>query len=412
MKYEWVIVGGGVAGIVLSEILTREGHNVLLIEKNDKLASAATREFHEWIHMGSLYTLVPDKLMTLKFILGAIDDLLEYYASFERMNLLPTEAGLLIKNGMGWFEDNYIHFNYRIRGRKLVLPWMLIVARSIFLIDRIKKHDWLRRRAGVVDHFKIGRTSSIAKNFQSLLKSKNKFYKIETPDFTTNSRVLLRDIVTTAIKNNLEVSLSNPLLRIEGSGDTKVLVTGNGTIKADNVVLCSGREISKFVDAKVKTSYAPIAVVKGVPQEAKSFVELDYFTKNCINIVVKKNGFGLAGGISVNKESECGDYIDFVIKEHRKLNTDMEVMKTYIGYKNEITFENQPRNYLYHIIPHMEGVWFVIPGKFTLAFSIAPEFYRRVYGRNPRKVFQTYTDDGSYSDLVAETVWSDVANLK
>ena len=30
--YDWLIVGGGIAGISLSEILTREGHSVALIE--------------------------------------------------------------------------------------------------------------------------------------------------------------------------------------------------------------------------------------------------------------------------------------------------------------------------------------------------------------------------------------------
>ena len=71
-KYDWAIVGGGIAGIALSEILTREGHSVVLIEKNNKLASQTTRDFHEWIHTGALYTLIPDKLITLKFILGQL----------------------------------------------------------------------------------------------------------------------------------------------------------------------------------------------------------------------------------------------------------------------------------------------------------------------------------------------------
>jgi len=43
MRYEWVIVGGGVTGIVLSEILTREGHSVLLVDKADQLASETTK---------------------------------------------------------------------------------------------------------------------------------------------------------------------------------------------------------------------------------------------------------------------------------------------------------------------------------------------------------------------------------
>ena len=35
--------------IAIAEILTREGHSVVLVEKNKKLASVATREFHEWV---------------------------------------------------------------------------------------------------------------------------------------------------------------------------------------------------------------------------------------------------------------------------------------------------------------------------------------------------------------------------
>ena len=31
MKYEWAVVGGGIAGIVLTEILAREGHSLFLI---------------------------------------------------------------------------------------------------------------------------------------------------------------------------------------------------------------------------------------------------------------------------------------------------------------------------------------------------------------------------------------------
>ena len=35
--FDWIIVGGGIAGISLSEILTREGHSVALIEKKISL---------------------------------------------------------------------------------------------------------------------------------------------------------------------------------------------------------------------------------------------------------------------------------------------------------------------------------------------------------------------------------------
>ena len=65
-KYEWAVIGSGIAGVITSEILTREGHSVILIEKNEKLASETSRDFHEWMHTGSLFTLIPDNLKTLK----------------------------------------------------------------------------------------------------------------------------------------------------------------------------------------------------------------------------------------------------------------------------------------------------------------------------------------------------------
>ena len=90
-SYDWIVVGGGIAGISVAEILTREGHSVALLEKNKKLASVATKEFHEWVHTGSLYTLVKDQMKTLKYILGSLDDLFEFYSCFENMNIVPTE---------------------------------------------------------------------------------------------------------------------------------------------------------------------------------------------------------------------------------------------------------------------------------------------------------------------------------
>ena len=90
----------------------------------------------------------------------------------------------------------------------------------------------------------------------------------------------------------------------------------------------------------------------------------------------------------------------------------MRVVDRYIGEKNEITFKGEDRNYLYHIHDSNKysNVWSIIPGKFTLAFSLAPEFYRRVYKRNPRKVFKTQTEIRKYSAFVANTVWWDAIN--
>ena len=153
-------------------------------------------------------------------------------------------------------------------------------------------------------------------------------------------------------------------------------------------------------------------IVDGVSKSTRSFVELDYFPKNCINILTKEDGIGLIGGITLKDINKCDDYLDFVIKEQKKLNPNLKVLEKYIGRKNELIFKNEDRNYLYHINPihGYKNVWSIIPGKFTLAFSLAPEFYRRIYFKNPRKAFKSYIDKGEYSSLVANTAWYDAIN--
>lgn len=412
-SYEWAVIGGGIAGIAVSEILAREGHSVVLVDQNQKLASATTRDFHEWIHTGALYTLVPDRLLTLKFILGAVDDLIEYYSAFDRMNLMPTMAGLSIDSRSdGWFSPNYIRFKYRIKGRKIVFPWLVGVARSLHINEKLHGHDWLRRRAGELGPLKdsIWR-EAIARSIK-LLGYRDKFLEFQTTDFTTNSRLLLRDIVGTAVGNGLTVSLGNKVEKVTEDGQSLVVHGQKDSFRASQVAVCAGAGTSDFTESEVTTSYAPIAVVRGVSPEMTSFVELDYFRKNCINILTKKNGVGLIGGITVNHREECDPYLDFVIAEHKKLNPDLQVIERYVGYKNEVTFKTQERNYLYHInsVEGRKNMWSIIPGKFTLAFSLAPEFYRRVYSKNPRKSFVTHQSDERTANMVANTAWYDAWN--
>ena len=386
--YDWIIAGGGIAGISLCEILTREGHSVALIEKNNKLASETTREFHEWVHTGSLYTLEKDKMKTLKYILGSLDDLLEFYSSFSKMNLKPTENGFKInENEKSWFNPNYINFKYRLKNRKFLFQWLYTISKSITLIDAIKKHDWLRRRAGILESLMASYYLPIIKNLIKIIFTKKKFLKIKTTDFTTNSRILLSDMLATASRNGLEIFTNSELIEIKNLNGNVVANCKNGSFQGKNMAVCLGAGIEKFSNFRIKKSFAPIAVVKNIKDDAESFVELDYFKKNCINIITKNKSMGLIGGISLNKESDIEKYFNFMIDEHKKLNPEIKVLKKYVGEKNEVSLNNKNRNYLFHInsVTKYENVWSVIPGKFTLAFSLAPEFYRIIYKKIQKK---------------------------
>lgn len=412
-EYEWAIVGAGVVGIFIAEILTREGHSVILIEKNEKLAAETTREFHEWIHMGSLYTLIPDNLMTLKFLLGAVDDIFEYYGCYKGMNLVPTECGMDMKNvRRPWFNKNFIHFKFRLGGRKITFPWLFGIARAVFLIDRIKEHDWLRKRAGVLDPFKL-RFKEVFRILRELVKHPHKFYDYETPDFTTNSRNLLNDIFSGAILNGLKLSAGNEFVSYYKDGSSIVVEGKKESFRVKNILFSNGENLSEQVSSRVKVSYAPMAVIKNVSPETTSFVELDYYPQNCINILTKDDGVAVIGGISFSDMEKCDPYIEEVIRKHREYNPQLEVLHKYTGKKSEVILSHKDdRNYLYHILHIQDNVWGIIPGKFTLAFSIAPEFYRRIYKRNPSKINPVANKTGENTDVMSNTVWYDVSSTK
>lgn len=409
-EYDWIVVGGGISGISLAEILCREGKSVLLLEKNETLASETSKVFHEWMHSGALYTLVSDNLLTLRYLLGATDDLLEYYSCYPRMNLNATESGVLVKDG-GWFNDNKVEFRYRIR--KWNPAWMAMVSRSINIINLISKHDWLRRRAGSeYGNSKINWKQAVS-HFPELFSSSEDFFKKTTPDLTMNSRMLIDDFLSFILEKSGDVRLSCPVQRIHETGSMVKVDTACGEFVAKNLVVCSPDYLAKQLNIPVKVSYAPIAVVRNIPETEKSFVELDVNSRNCINLLKKTNGIGQAGGISLTNEGEVNSYLQYVIAEHKKRNPAIEVVDSYVGLKKEFVQTKEDRNYLYHINQQGSRVWSVVLGKFSLAFSMAPEFYRRVYNENPVKFVKTPSAKNSKTEnMISLSSWQEIALLK
>jgi len=176
------------------------------------------------------------------------------------------------------------------------------------------------------------------------------------------------------------------------------------------IVICSPDVVAKLTSTPIKTSFAPIAVIENVPKEEKSFVELDYNLKKCINLLKKEDGIGQAGGVSLEKEEDVDSYLSYIISEHKKRNPSIKVVGTYVGLKKELVQKGEDRNYLYHINQNSKHVWHVVLGKFSLAFSLAPEFYRRVYNKNPPKIIEAISANNVKDGLISDTSWNEIIN--
>ena len=403
-KYDWIVVGGGISGIAVAEILCRGGESVLLIEKNEQLSSETSKVFHEWLHSGSLYSLAPDRLLTLRYLLGATDDLFEYYDSFQGMNLKPTESGTSI-SGSGWFNNERIEYRYK---KHLYNPvWSSLVSRSMNIIDLLDKHDWLRRRAGSDYGDSKVKFTHWFNNISKQIKNNSDFYCKTSPDITMNSRKLISDILSAALGKGLTILTGTSVDDVIDKKHGASVKVGNTTYQSENVVICSPDVISKLLNVPIKTSYAPIAVVEGIPENAKSFVELDYNIKKCINLLKKGEGIGQAGGVTMERKKDVDSYLSYIISEHKKRNPGIRVVDTYVGLKKELVQKGENRNYLYHINQSSNRIWSIVLGKFSLAFSMAPEFYRQTHHKNPPKTIEPHMES-TKSELISETSWKEI----
>jgi len=248
------------------------------------------------------------------------------------------------------------------------------------------------------------------KHIWKQLSTREKFYTVTSPDITMNSRILLQDLINVSVAKGLEIIVGEKVLDIDESTNRVKITTNHGEYHSRNVVICSPDVIASEYDVPIKTGFAPMAIVENVPEKEVSFVELDYNLKKCINLLKKGDGIGQAGGITVNTESEIKPYLDYVIAEHKKRNPSIKVIDTYVGIKKELVSKGQDRNYLYHINQNSDRVWSIVLGKFTLAFSMAPEFYRRVFNKNPTTEISSVTSNNT--GVLSDTSWQDIVKNK
>ena len=98
-------------------------------------------------------------------------------------------------------------------------------------------------------------------------------------------------IYETMKENNIVIEDKFLFLQSMATIKNSVEIGVQGKIyKSKNSVITSPDAISEVMNVPIKEGFAPMAIVENVPEEEKSFVELDYFINKCINLLKKKNG--------------------------------------------------------------------------------------------------------------------------
>ncbi len=445
-KYDYIVVGGGIAGLASAELLSRSGHKVLIIEKSSKLCQEASASHHGWFHFGSLYSIFPDN-QTLRTLVGGIEDLIENYSNFSNMNIRISDNGKLLfpdERDSGWVRDepleyivssrnnpdfNMFTFNGWINYAKKIFflfTWEIAIKQFISRHQRFYKHNWLSDipasqwipKAGISDYSK----KVIQKpKYNDIDLDKDSHFKVLGYDRPMRSNIIVRDLIRSFLGSGGEILVDQEVKKIDGIKGNKKITTSSGLeFNAATVILSSGKWLADLVDdtSNVKVMASPLLVTYPAVT-SHHFVRMTPFMDKSINHIhhdINGYTYSVIGGgdyADPNNENDMQRTLDNLKDKASDVFPEFKnskIIKNYFGYKTEVTTKLKERNYQYIIRDNNNGEITLVPGKFTLGFSLATNLYKKLHNREPSQEIQLasieealiYVGDSHHGKLVLD----------
>ena len=409
-RWDFAIVGGGIAGLAIAEMLQRSGASVLLLEKNKTLCAEASAEQQGWFHTGALYTALPSNFFC-RTMVGNLDDLVDYYSDFSNMNL-RVEKHIYATKREGWFSNRtnfYAYSNRKEVSWRWKLPWAVALYRA-------------KRRMSWFETLDASRSLSQQMGFGSKpiqyvvhesrlgVNVNNVAFTLKSRDRAMDTRLIAVDLLRSYLANGGVVKTQANAQEIK-KGAVKVAVGEHESISwiyARHVILATGKDTHTF-DADTRVFLSPLLVVVPALTDI-NFVKMSPHMKQTINHIfhrIEDMEYSVIGNAVYYDAKNC-DADTLTRAREAMLETANEMfgdlgerkLDVFFGYKTEVTRSSSIRNYLYHIIDR-DTHTLALPGKFSLCFSLAANVCRH-FGIEPiKRVRFSVRADPNAEELIA-----------
>ena len=401
MTYDYIVVGGGVAGLAVAELLQRAGRNVLLVEANDWLCGEASAQQQGWFHTGALYAALPTNEYFRKLV-GNLDDLLNYYSGFPRMNLVAGR-NLMMTTREGWFNNSRMYYFYTSPAAgHIKLPmrllWHLAILRATSRLSWFENIDFSRELTPQLGHLMLTLRLSrnIAKRtFEFDLGPISRV--LVSRDRTMNTDLICEDLLKSFLSAGGLLKLGDKVVRIE----KQRVVTEGGAYNAGHIIVTSGSGVQTLADigVPVRIVKSPLLVV-APSLSSVNFVKMTPRITETFNHIYHACSEGDYSVIGNARYFDIHDKVNDAAVEQLIIDTASKVFgldisgrqaSFYFGYKTEVPKVGYLRNYLYQIIEAKNCV-VALPGKMSLAFSLAVNVCKH-FGVDPPKQLRRMTDN-------------------
>lgn len=400
--YDYLIVGGGIAGLSIAETISRYNKSVLIIEKNKQIGFEASSKHQNWFHVGSLYAILND----FKYMGSAFENLKvikEHYKNFKNNNIVLKNGEISFKES-GWFNQKKINYLVTSRNNNYfqkfnflkkiseIIKWELKIKKFIIRHNSLSKYNW----KSSINFFNSKNLlnysrKKIKKGFiKNTYFDEKTHFTLEGFDTTMNSNLIMNDLFTSFQRNNGDVLVNSEVIKIQ---EHKVLLKDGRTIQGNKIILANSKNVNTLLNRNiVKTKISPIAILKP-SLELENFARLspdNSETFNHLSQIENGDDISIIADGTYSNEND-----DLIIKQNEKRLKEKIIKNIYIknnelhiysSHKTEfLDTKSEKRNYLYNIIEIDRNIIIAIPGKFSLCFSLAHKF-KEIYLNN-EKIF-------------------------
>ncbi len=413
---DFAVVGGGIAGLAIAEMLQRSGASVVLLEKNATLCSEASAEQQGWFHTGALYTALPNNFFC-RTMVGNLDDLVDYYAGFPHMNL-RVDKHISTTARDGWFSNRTNFYAYTSTDGvswAWKLPWAVALRRAK---QRMSWFETLDASRSLSHQLGFG-----AKPLQYVMHSNalglnldHIAFALKSRDRAMNTRMIATDLLRSFVASGGLVKTQARVQSLEQGAVMTKLDGGEAVSRmpARHTILATGKDTATF-ETRTKVFISPLLVVYPALTDV-NFVRMSPHMEQTINHICHRlDGleYSLIGNAvyhdasSVNQEVLGRVRADMLGLARKVFGAfDEQGADLFFGYKTEVSSSSFIRNYLYHIIDRGHYT-LALPGKFSLCFSLAANVCRH-FGIEPVKAVRL-ADDPSLAALIHEPMHSRMA---
>ena len=391
-SFDFAVVGGGIAGLAIAELLQRSGVSVALFEKNPTLCGEASAEQQGWFHTGALYAALPENFFC-RTMVGNLDDLVDYYSGFPNMNL-RIDKHISSVSQHGWFSNRTNFYAYTaLRGVQWhwKIPWAVALYRAKRRMSWFETLDASRSLSHQLGFGGAKPLRYVQHNSPLGVDLEDVAFVLKSRDRAMDTTLIAEDLLRSFLATGGTLLTQTRVLSIErGRLEARRGLSGQPvSYSARHIVVATGKESAAF-EASARVLISPLLVVAPALTDL-NFVRMSPHMRDTINHVYHRQGeleYSVMGNAIYYDAQQWSEGLKQEVFRHmtrlaRRVLGNFEESRAqlFFGSKTEVGGTRSMRNYLYKIIDRGDYT-LALPGKFSLCFSLAANVCRH-FGIEP-----------------------------